>query len=62
MHQISVSQALQGNPRAGGLESDRLLCGATRFHDIDHSLTVPGFCAIVPQSTRTIAILYDSVL
>jgi hypothetical protein len=27
-----------------------------------HSLTVPGFCAIVRQSTRTIAIVYDSVL
>jgi hypothetical protein len=27
-----------------------------------HSLTVPGFCAIVRQSTRTIAILYDTVL
>jgi hypothetical protein len=27
-----------------------------------HSLTVPDFCAIVRQSTRTIAILYDSVL
>jgi hypothetical protein len=27
-----------------------------------HSLTVPGFCAIVRQSMRTIAILYDSVL
>jgi hypothetical protein len=27
-----------------------------------HSLTIPAFCAIVRQSTRTIAILYDSVL
>jgi hypothetical protein len=27
-----------------------------------HSLTVPEFCAIARQSTRTIAILYDSVL
>jgi hypothetical protein len=28
----------------------------------NHSLTVPGFCAIVRQCTRTMALLYDSVL
>jgi hypothetical protein len=27
-----------------------------------HSFTVPGFCTIVRQSTRTVAFLYDSVL
>jgi hypothetical protein len=27
-----------------------------------HSLTVPGFCAAVRQSMRTIGLLYDSVL
>jgi hypothetical protein len=27
-----------------------------------HSLTVPGVCAVVRQSTRTMALLYDSVL
>jgi hypothetical protein len=42
-----------------------VLCGVGVVHSAmtaKHTLTVPGFCAVVRQSTRTMAVLYDTVL